>query len=170
MAMGTERVLARVRGDIESGDLGLARLRLQSALGPTGADDVRRELVRVCRLSGDPAAAGRFGYLTDEIEDHETEAFEARHGGRATLILRAIGPIHDVERLSPEVRARLRALEERKADDPPGVGAVGAVGAGATDWRDTAFVAGCVAALLVLLAIFVVGLVATVRLALHWLS
>jgi hypothetical protein len=166
--MGTERVLARVGHDIESGDLGLARLRLLSALDATGADDVRRELVRVCRLSGDPAAAGRFGFLTDEIEDHETEAFEARHGGRAALILRAIGPIDDVERLSPEVRARLRALEERRAGDPARVGAEGAVED--TDWREIAFIAGCVTALLMLLAIFVVGLVATVRLALHWLG
>lgn len=166
--MGTEAVLDRVREDVEAGDLGLARLRLQSALAATGSDAVRRELVRVCRLAGDPAAAGRYGFLTDDVAEHELAALAARNGGRATLILRSIGPIGQLERLSPDVRVRVRDLEARKASDPPGVG--GVASSRELDWTDRAFTVGCVSVLVLLVAIFGVGLFVVVRLLVAWLG
>ena len=164
--MGTDRLLARVRSDIAAGDLGLARVRLQSALARDGSPEVRRELVRVCRLSGDRAAAGRYAFLTADLRSEEEAAFAARHGGRATLMLRALGYLPEPHTLAPQVRARLRELERRRADDPPGVGTTAEVDSSVIPFAIA--MTGCLLGALVGVTIVVLGCVQAWQLLSSW--
>lgn len=117
--------LVRARRDVQRGDLGTARLRLASHLSNNpDQTDVRRMLVELCRQAGDPADAGRWGYLTELATDAERDAFDARFGGNRNLIRHALNDSTRVSRPSATARERLGAMEDypsraRSADPEP---------------------------------------------------
>ena len=168
--MTVENTLRRVHDDIAVGDLGMARIRLGSLLvAHPDSQKVRLEMLRVCRLAGDPSAAGRYGFLTDLVEQHEIDAFAHRHGGRATLMLRAVGyDAVSLDILPQQARDRLLELEGQAANDPAGVGAVALHEENET-WVDAVVTAGCLLAALILATLLVLGVVQAFQLVSGWL-
>lgn len=113
--MSLEETLARVRADIESGNLGKARDRLHGLISNRPSDFLLREdLGEVYWDLGDPAMAGRWWYFAEEPTPQMREAiaaFESRHGGEPGAVLRAL-KVH-FPPPTPYVTARLLDLESR---------------------------------------------------------
>jgi hypothetical protein len=90
-----EVTLARAAADVERGDLGKARDRLEGLLTAYPADlEIRRLLGVIYWSLQYPARAGQHWYLlpSDRPEmDAAKDAFAARYGGSARLMLQEIG-------------------------------------------------------------------------------
>lgn len=116
--------LQRARRDIARGDLGTARIRLGSYLRHDPDHAVARAyLVELCRKAGDPADAGRWGYLTDQATDAERDAFDGRFGGDRQLVRRQLQDATRVSQPSAAAQQRLGKMEElrprgRLRDEP----------------------------------------------------
>lgn len=165
--------LARVDADLAAGRIPVARQRLRGLVSSFPHDlTLRRRLAEVYRLYGDAAEAGRWMYLEEDRRADETAAFEARYGspGWRMKALAWRGPEANAATVFAE--GQLVALRTACAgelgrpvdwDDPasyrqdleeeddafPAPWTVGDVLAGV----------GCLAAALVVLAIWVNGLV-----------
>ncbi|MGW6548161.1 DUF6584 family protein [Streptomyces massasporeus] len=162
--------LARVEADLATGRVPVARQRLRGLVSSYPNDlPLRRRLAEVYRLYAEPAEAGRWMYLEQDRDEAETAAFEARYR-TAQQRMRALAW------RGPESRAQtVFAREQLAAVRAACSEAVGH----AVDW-DTkpsgrheedregspliGFLAGagCLAALLAFVAIWVNGLVALV--------
>lgn len=106
-------VLARVQHDLANGRTHLAIQRLRTVLASEPHDlELRRTLASIYRRTGNPAEAGRWDYLTDEVRAEEVAAFE-RANPSPWLQLRLLRFTADPAVLSPGARARLAALTER---------------------------------------------------------
>ncbi|WP_333774014.1 DUF6584 family protein [Streptomyces sp. IBSBF 3136] len=172
--MPLRETLARADADLAAGRVPVARQRLRGLISSFPHDlTLRRRLAEVYRLYGDSAEAGRWMYLEDDRSAEETAAFEARYGtpGRRMKALAWHGPEanaatafaqeqltsvrtacaeelgHPADRDDP-ASYRDAVEEEREAPCEPWT--VGGVLAGA----------GCLAAALVFLAVWVNGIVA----------
>ncbi|GIE30425.1 hypothetical protein Ait01nite_034700 [Actinoplanes italicus] len=78
--MAKPDVLSRVDADLERGDTRLAARRLTSLLMADPQDlEIRARLADVYRRAGDVAEAGRWAFLTEDAEPHETAAFATKH-------------------------------------------------------------------------------------------
>lgn len=115
--MSAKETLARARADIERGDVGMARRRLTSLSAARPADfEVRRALRDACRAGRDPAEAGRWGFVLEDAEEGELEAFRRSRGHHPRELARAIRWSVDDEGEGPVGTARLRELRaEREA-------------------------------------------------------
>ncbi|MFJ3640126.1 DUF6584 family protein [Streptomyces sp. NPDC090108] len=172
--MPLSETVARAEADLAAGRIPVARQRLRGLVSSFPHDlTLRRRLAEVYRLYGDAAEAGRWMYLEEDRNAEETAAFEARYGspGWRMKALAWQGP--EAKAATAFARGQLAAVrtactEElgRPADwdDPASYGN----GLGNTHetptrpWtvKGALAGAGCLAAALVFLAIWVNGLVA----------
>ncbi|GAA4849341.1 hypothetical protein GCM10023221_30860 [Luteimicrobium xylanilyticum] len=131
------------RTDLEAGDVRRARERLKSLVVTYPEDlELRRLLAEAYRRDGQPAEAGRWGYLVaGHASDHERRCFErhnafASYGPRATgARLRKLLRCDDLAAIADPVgRALLRDLPRKR---PVGRrdGPVEAVGRRLAIWR-----------------------------------
>ncbi|MEU6844298.1 DUF6584 family protein [Streptomyces sp. NPDC046716] len=165
--MPLRETLARVDADLAAGRIPVARQRLRGLVSSFPHDlTVRRRLAEVYRLYGDAAEAGRWMYLEADRNAEETAAFEARYGSPARRMKALAWRGPEARAADAFAEGRLAAVriacaeesghavdwdvpgEEGRASSEPWT--VGGVLAGA----------GCLVAVLVLLAIWVNGLVA----------
>lgn len=115
--MTNARALARVHKDLVAGHPTAAIRRLRTMLA-TDPDDwaVYRLLADVCRGLGDPAEAGRWGFLTDNVTSEEIYAFEMTHP-QSWIRLQLLGWSGDPARIpSNQGRARYIALRKDVAE------------------------------------------------------
>ena len=115
--------LERARADLAAGDVRVARERLKSLVVTHPHDlEVRRLLAEAYRRDGQPAEAGRWGYLVGpDATESERRAFE-RHNGFASYAARVTEPrlrrllrSDDLGLIADERgRALLRSLPRRK--------------------------------------------------------
>ena len=116
--MSKDQTLKTVRREMDEGDLGKARDRLQGLLSTYPDDlEIRRLLGEVYWKLRQPAMAGRYWYLepatTPEMEQ-ALGAFEKEHGGASITMIQAIrfrGHVDDLD--SDYARDQLLTLEER---------------------------------------------------------
>jgi len=115
--MGRTRALATIRRDIAAGRRrsAVARLRVLAAAHP-GDQWVYRQLTQLHREAGQPAEAGRWGFLTDDVTPTELAAFQREHP-RPVDRLRLIGPAREAMDLGPEARRRLWRLASEATDE-----------------------------------------------------
>ncbi|MFG1650258.1 DUF6584 family protein [Micromonospora sp. NPDC049275] len=168
--MAREHVLAKVEDDLRRGHVHPAMQRLAS-LNAAYPDDLelRSRRAALYRQVGNPAEAGRWGFLEEDASAQEIAAFE-RSYPQAWQRLRALRMIDDpTDRLGPVAGARLARLVRQIERQGPFVVAWtedGPLAGAPTSWREAR---GClVTALsgLVLAALTVVGLITVVRWAL----
>ncbi|MEV7792170.1 DUF6584 family protein [Streptomyces sp. NPDC087512] len=162
--------LARVDADLAAGRVPVARQRLRGLVSSFPDDlALRRRLAEVYRLYGEPAEAGRWMYLEQDRDPAETSAFEARYrtGPRRMRALAWRGP----ESLAgtafaagqlAAVRTACSAAVGRRVDWDTVPSGDGTGGEGGTVGGFLAG-AGCLAAVLAFLAIWVNGLLALFR-------
>ncbi|MBN1171315.1 MAG: hypothetical protein JXA67_04000, partial [Micromonosporaceae bacterium] len=115
--MTNARALARVHRDLAAGHPRAAarRLRTMLARDPNNIE-IYRLLASIHRLLGDPAEAGRWGFLTDDVTEVEIAAFERAHP-QAWIRLRLLGWSGDPAKLpSDACRARLAVLSREVAE------------------------------------------------------
>ena len=118
--MSKEETLARVDADLARGHTFRAAQRLASltAIHPDDLE-VRTRRFDVNHRIGNFVEAGRWGYLTEEVDPHDIAAFE-RAFKRAWDQLRALKLRSDpTPHLGPSARARLEALARRAAEEGP---------------------------------------------------
>ncbi|MFF8958735.1 DUF6584 family protein [Streptomyces sp. NPDC014894] len=161
--------LARVDADLAAGRIPVARRRLRGLVSSFPNDlALRRRPAGTYRLYGEPAEAGRWMYLEEDRDAAETSAFEARHptaeGRMRALAWRGSESLARTAFAGEQLAAVRTACSEavghpvdwdsvpsgEKETEDGGGSAVGGFLAGA----------GCLAAALVFLAIWVNGLVA----------
>ncbi len=115
--MPLEETLAKVRREIESGDLGKARDRLHGLITTYPADlRLRSELGRVYWLLREHAMAGRYWYLDPETTpdmEQARGAFEVDRGDDARLMFNAIRFRCGLDRVDPSAHGKYRALAAR---------------------------------------------------------
>ncbi|MFR9795396.1 DUF6584 family protein [Streptomyces sp. MS06] len=159
--------LARVDADLAVGRVPVARQRLRGLVSSFPNDlMLRRRLAEVYRLYREPAEAGRWMYLEEDRDAAETGAFEARYR-TAPQRMRALawqGPESFARTtFAREQLAAVRAACSHAVGRPVDWGAVPsdekADGRGSA-FGDFSAGAGCLVAILVLLALSVNGLVA----------
>jgi hypothetical protein len=126
--MPRDATLARIRAEIEAGDLGSARDRLHGLISSYPGDlRLRRELGEVYWALGDRAMAGRHWYLVVEkspVMEEAVKAFERSCGGNAGHMLRSLKLLADPATLDPpaagaiyeELRIRAGAAPWRRRD------------------------------------------------------
>jgi hypothetical protein len=117
--------LALVTADVDRGELAAARRRLRELLvSRPHRLDVRERLAQIYRGMGEPAQAGRWGYLSDDVPPHELQAFQSACDGDAALMLEALAwgedddGLHadmaefaqDEAQVTPTARARVAQL------------------------------------------------------------
>ncbi|MCW5776592.1 MAG: hypothetical protein KIS87_09150 [Phycisphaeraceae bacterium] len=114
---GTMSAHERARQDVEAGDYGMARLRLGSYLSSVGYDPATVSmLARICWDMGDPAEAGRFWLLSEDVGpdvDAAIEAFVRRAGASPAQLLSALPHWARAQKIGDyptSVAARLRGL------------------------------------------------------------
>ncbi|GHD79794.1 hypothetical protein GCM10010317_100930 [Streptomyces mirabilis] len=159
--------LARADADLAAGRVPVARQRLRGLVSSFPNDlMLRRRLAEVYRLYGEPAEAGRWMYLEQDRDPAETSAFEARYR-TAPQRMRALawrGP----ESFAQSAFAREQLAAVRAAcsgamgrpvhwDTMPSGRSAGTKGSALTDFLAGA---GCLAAVLAFLAIWLNGLAA----------
>ncbi|MFI0960952.1 DUF6584 family protein [Streptomyces sp. NPDC021080] len=82
--MPLKDTLARVDADLAAGRVPAARQRLRGLVSSFPNDlTLRRRLAEIYRLYDEPAQAGRWMYLESDRDEAETSAFEARYGDAA---------------------------------------------------------------------------------------
>ena len=136
--MALQESLARVSSDVERGDLGKARDRLEGLLAAYPDDlSIRDRLGDIYWRLQYPERAGRHWYLLETTRpemDAAKQAFESRYGGDAWLMLDAIGyhggleslrgtyadgVIRDLAHRAGVLPARLEeALQRRNPNEP----------------------------------------------------
>ncbi|MGV9222937.1 DUF6584 family protein [Streptomyces albogriseolus] len=172
--MPLRETLARVDADLAAGRVPVARQRLRGLISSFPHDlTLRRRLAEVYRLYGDAAEAGRWMYLEEDRNADETAAFEARYGspGWRMKSLAWRGP--ETKAATAFAKGQLVAVRTACAeelghpvdwDDPASYrdGLEGEYEAPSEPWTVGGVLAGvgCLAAVLVFLAIWVNGLVA----------
>ncbi|MBC9956889.1 DUF6584 family protein [Yimella sp. cx-51] len=140
--------------DEEKGDLAKARLRLGSYLAHDPDHAVARTLlVRLCRAAGDPAAAGRWGYLTDDATDAERDAFDAQFGGDRERVHRELNDSTRVSRPSVASQTRISRLPVRTAKETDSQ----RPSAESSRWPDRLFGLGCLLCLLWSVVLMLLG-------------
>lgn len=161
--------LARVDADLAAGRVPVARQRLRGLVSSFPNDlTLRRRLAEVYRLYAEPAEAGRWMYLEQDRDEAETAAFEARYR-TAPQRMRALAW------QGPESRARTTFAREQLAavraacsealghpvtwDTKPSDPHEGSERSPLTNFLAGA---GCLVAVLAMVAIWVNGLVALV--------
>ncbi len=105
----------RIQGDLERGDLALARRRLESRLQiethAGRADELRGHLIQVLIQMGDPERAGMYAMLLEaesaSLNDLRT-VFIRRCGGAAQAVRDRIGPYRTA--IGPKAKDRLDQL------------------------------------------------------------
>ena len=145
---------------MRSGDLTMARTRLQSLLESRPRELVARErLAELYRLDGDRVEAGRWSYLGEDRDPEELAAFERACGRNPVRIMRALRWRGAEDAAATEV-ARQRLLDVRgRAEAKAGT---------ELDWSDRgrevgepwwhdAFAIGCLVTGVGLLALVVIG-------------
>jgi hypothetical protein len=155
-----ERTLARVDDDLSRGDVEMARTRLQSLVRSLpNRVDARQRLADVYRLDGDLVEAGRWSYLSPQADPADVAAFERACGDDPVRIMRGLrwtgsedlaATEHAQQRLL-ELRARAEAKAGRSLaweDRGRDIG---------RPWQDVAFEVGCGVAVIVLVALLVIG-------------
>ncbi|MBO9553178.1 DUF6584 family protein [Cellulomonas sp.] len=162
--MTVERTLARVDDDLRKGDVAMARTRLTSLVQSLPHSlDARERLAEVCRLDGDEVEAGRWSYLSEQRDTAEVAAFERACGDDPRRIMRGLRwrGAEDLaanglaEQRLREVRSRAEAAAGKTLDWSDR-------GRGTEPASDRLFAVGCSAAVLVLVALVVIGAVTVV--------
>lgn len=118
--MAKPDILARVDSDLTLGHTHTATQRLRTLLA-TDPDDlaIRERLATVYRQTGNRVEAGRWSFLTDQVEPVELAAF-IRANPSPWLRLRLLAWAGDPDLLPAAARERLLALiEEADAAGPP---------------------------------------------------
>lgn len=172
--MPLRETLVRVDADLAAGRVPVARQRLRGLVSSFPHDlTLRRRLAEVYRLYGDAAEAGRWMYLEEDRKAEETAAFEARYGspGWRMKALAWQGP--EAKAATAFAAGQLAAVRTACAeelghpvdwDEPASYrdGLDGEYDAPAGPWTVGGVLAGvgCLVAVLVFLAIWVIGLVA----------
>lgn len=109
--MPLEKTLVRAREDASRGDLGLARRRIGSLVAAfPDRIELRVELAGLCRRAGDPAQAGRWAYLTEDLDPVEGDAFRRSLGGDLPAMRSALSYGGTLDHLGPSGRARWFAV------------------------------------------------------------
>lgn len=155
-----ERTLARVDEDLRTGDVAMARTRLESLVRSLPHRlEARERLADVCRLEGDLVEAGRWSYLSEHADPAEVAAFERACGDNPVRIMRGLRwPGPDEEAATEHAQARLldvRSRAEEKAgkkldwtDRGRDVGG---------PWEDAVLGVGCALVVITLVALVVIG-------------
>ncbi|MGN8247046.1 DUF6584 family protein [Cellulomonas soli] len=163
--MSVERTLARVEEDLRSGDVTMARTRLQSLLTSKPRElDARERLADLFRLDGNQVEAGRWSYLSEHRDPEEVAAFEKACGRNPVRVMRALrwrgseaaAATEVARRRLLEVRASAEAKAGRELDWSSGGREVGG------SWWDAAPVIGCLVGGLALAALVVIGAVTVI--------
>ncbi|MER5280638.1 DUF6584 family protein [Streptomyces sp. NPDC002809] len=159
--------LARVDADLAVGRVPVARQRLRGLVSSFPDDlTLRRRLAEVYRLYGEPAEAGRWMYLERDRDPVETAAFEARYRTALQRMRALAWQGSEALARTPFAAEQLAAVRAACSDALGRPVEWDAVPSGAQEEsRPRAFAdflagAGCLLAVLVILAIWVNGLVA----------
>ncbi|MFI5758630.1 DUF6584 family protein [Streptomyces sp. NPDC051569] len=164
--MTVEKTLAKIDDDLAAGRLPMARQRLRGLVSSFPADlTLRVRLAGVYRQFGEPAQAGRWGYLDAGRHPGETAAFEAHYRTPADR-MRALA-WHGPESAAGTAFARAELAAVRAAaseslgrevvwdradpvlEEPPNPPSV---------TGDGLFIGGCVAVVLAVVALACVGI------------
>ncbi|MGI6258547.1 MAG: DUF6584 family protein [Anaerolineaceae bacterium] len=118
--MAKDDTLKKIYSEIEAGDLGKARDRLNGLLLTYPNDIQIRELLAdvYWRLQF-PAMAGRYWYLTETSGEHvETAriAFEKSFGNDPARIMAILKLSGDPDKLPEQVQSRFEVLQKRKIE------------------------------------------------------
>lgn len=168
--MALDETMARVEQDIERGDLGKARDRLEGLLAAyPGELQIRARLGEIYWRLQYPERAGRHWYLLPSENpdmDAAKQVFAARHNGDPARILRAIGYHGGLESIKGTYaggvlqdlgkRARLadaalrEAVRKRQPGEPPAPVSV--------PWRFKLVGLGLAALLIAILVLALIGL------------
>ncbi|WP_410809418.1 DUF6584 family protein [Micromonospora sp. 067-2] len=168
--MAKDHVLARVEADLRRGHVHPAMQRLAS-LNAAYPDDLELRLRRAAlyRQVGNPAEAGRWGFLGEDVDAAEIGAFERCRPDAWRRLLALKVRLDPTAQLGPAARARFTRLVEQAGQDrqarldwteagprfqPPG------------SWRDDlpAVLAGLIG--LTFVAMAILGIVTVIRWAL----
>lgn len=160
--MTVERTLAKVEEDLRSGDVTMARTRLQSLIQSLPRDVVARErLAELYRLEGNRVEAGRWSYLSDARDPEEVSAFERACGRDPVRIMRALRWRGTEDAAATEVaRHRLldvRSRAEAKAGKKLDWSDRGREVRADEPWWKSVAAIGCLVTGLVLVALVVIG-------------
>lgn len=158
--MTVERTLARVDGDLSTGDVAMARTRLKSLVQSLPHRlDARERLADVCRLDGDRVEAGRWSYLSEARDPAEVDAFEHACGRDPVRIMRGLrwrGPEEAAtSEFARQTLADVRARAEAAAGKPLDWANPGR-DVGDPWWQDV-FTLGCLLGAVALVALVVIG-------------
>ncbi|WP_315094715.1 DUF6584 family protein [uncultured Cellulomonas sp.] len=163
--MTVERTLARVEDDLSTGDVAMARRRLQSLVESLPHRlEARERLAEIYRLDGNHIEAGRWSYLDEHAAPGDIAAFERACRHNPVRIMRGLswrGPeeaaaTEFAQQRLRDVRTRAEAAEGKKLDWSTGGRDVSA------PWTEGAWIIGCALAGLVLGALVVVGAVTVI--------